>query len=173
MKSWIQKYVLVAVVFLFAGSYALAQQVSVIRDATTSNKLVVNADGSINIAGGSTTSAPTKTTTSLTANATACTVPGGASCTTILASTDILSYARVALTINNTGANAIDNVIVQLSPDGTTWENWDATTFASLSATAGSTMKSIQLGDNSRHYIRVQARAAANTSADVWLTLSN
>jgi len=86
----------------------------------------------------------------------------------ILASTEILGWPNVVLTIENTDADAFTACTVQMSPDGTTWEAWDTTTFASLGA---NTMKSLQISGNSRRYIKVIATATGNAgSADVWLT---
>lgn len=116
--------------------------------------------------------APTKTTTSLTGSGVACTAPGGASCTVILASTEVINWPNVAITIHNTGANTVDNVIIEWSPDGATWSTWDNTTMASLPTTDGLDMRDMQITGNSRRYIRIEARAAANTSVDVWLTVS-
>ncbi len=87
----------------------------------------------------------------------------------ILASTEIIGWPNITLTIYNThGENDFTDCVIMLSPDGTTWEEWDETTFAILEAT---TMKSMQISGNSRRYIKVTASATADTgSADVWLT---
>lgn len=99
---------------------------------------------------------------SLSANATPCTTAGGASCTTILASTNsFYLYQNCTIWLINTGGNTIDNVLIQWSPNNVNFEVWDSTTFASLAAGA---VKSLALTGNSRQYLRIQARAAANTT---------
>lgn len=114
---------------------------------------------------------PSSTSTTLTANGAACTAAGGASCTVILASTEIISWSNVALTIRNSdAADPIDNVLIEFSPDNSNWEVWDSTTFASL--TAGSIL-SLNLSGNARRYIRVEARAAANSASVVHLTMND
>ena len=116
--------------------------------------------------------APAKTTTALVADADACTFAGDTDCTNILASTEIINWPNVAIAIHNAGANTVDNVVISFSSDGTTWETWDTTTFATLLTTDGLDMRSMQIAGSSRRYLRIDARAAANTSVDVWLTVS-
>ncbi len=115
---------------------------------------------------------PTATTTALIANGAACTTIGGASCTIIYASTDWGQWSNLTITLSNTdGANAITNVLVEWSPDSTRWEIWDSTTFAALAA---GTTKSIAISGNSRRYLRIEARGAANvTSAVVAITAND
>jgi len=113
---------------------------------------------------------PAATTTSLSANATPCTTAGGASCTTIQSSIQLGVWTNVTITLLNGGANAITNVLVEWSPDNTNWEVWDSTTFAAIAAGAQS---SIAISGNSRRYLRMEARAAANTSATVTITAND
>src|SRR5688572_18371642 len=125
---------------------------------------------------GSTTSAlniyaPASTSTNLTANGAACTVAGGASCTTILASIELIEWSNVTITIRNSdAADTVENVLVQWSPDNSNWEVWDSTTFATL--TAGQ-IRSLAISGNSRRYLRIQARASANSSTVVHLTMND
>jgi hypothetical protein len=123
-------------------------------------------------ASGRATYAPAATTTSLTANGVACTTAGGASCTIVLASIELISWTNVTLTIRNSdGADAITNVLVEFSPDNTNWEVWDSTTFAALAAGG---ILSLAIAGNSRRYMRVEARAAADvTSVVVNLTMND
>lgn len=117
-----------------------------------------------------TTFNPAATTTSLTLNATPCTTAGGASCTIIYASFDYGPWPNVTITLRNSGANPIDNVLVEWSPNNSNFEVWDSTTFASLAAGASS---SIAIAGNSRRYLRIEARAAAATTAVVTITAND
>ena len=130
-------------------------------------------DGSGNLMinkGATTTTSPTKTTTPLIGNATACTAAGGASCTIIYASTDWISYPDLTITIKNTDdTDAIENVLVEWSPDNTSFEVWDSTTFANLAAGA---IKSLAVSGNSRRFLRAEARSANDAGTDVWITAS-
>ncbi len=115
---------------------------------------------------------PTAQTTVLTINATPCTAIAGASCTTIYTATDWGQWSNLTISLTNTdGANAITNVLVEWSPDGTHYELWDSTAFAALAAGA---TKSIAIAGNSRRYLRIEARAAATvTSAVVTITAND
>ena len=122
--------------------------------------------------GGYTTLTPTASALLRTANlqgiavnATPCTTAGGASCTIILPSTSYQLYQNVAITIQNAGANTIENVLVEWSPDNTNFEVWDSTTFANLAAGA---VLSMQFGDNSRKFLRIEARSASGSTAQVY-----
>lgn len=126
---------------------------------------------------GSTTSSvnyyvPSATTTTLTGTGTACTAAGGAGCTIILASTQIIQWPNVAITIQNTdGADAMTNVLIEFSPDNTNWEVFDSTSFAGLAAGG---ILSMNIEGNARRYVRVEARAAVTvTSAVVTLTMND
>lgn len=110
---------------------------------------------------------PTATTTSISSNGAACTTAGGASCTIVYASTDWLKYSNITITIRNSGANVIENVLVEWSPDNTNFEVWDPNTFANLAAGA---IKSLGISGNSRRYLRVEARSSAGASAVVNIT---
>lgn len=99
-------------------------------------------------------------------NGAACTTAGGASCTIILASTNYQLYQNVAISIQNAGANTINNVLVEWSPDNSAFEVWDSTTFANLAAGA---ILSMQLGDNSRKFLRIEARSASGSTAQVYV----
>lgn len=159
-----------AVLALLIAFSSVAQTVSVIRSGTTTNTAQVDSNGALKVTtSGSAASTPAKTSMTVSSNATACTTAGGASCTTVLASTEIVSYARVAITVKNTGSNALSNCLVEFSPDGTSWEVWDTSTFGTLASGA---IVSMQLDGNSRRYIRIEARSASGTTTDVWLTMS-
>lgn len=110
---------------------------------------------------------PAATSTTINSNAVACSTAGGASCTIILASIEMLPWERVTLTVRNSGANAITNCLVEWSPDNTNWEVWDNTTFAALAAGA---IKSIAIDGNSRRFLRVEAQSAAGSSSVVNIT---
>jgi hypothetical protein len=109
----------------------------------------------------SATSAPTATTTSITTNGTPCTTAGGATCTIIYASTDWGAWPNVTITLRNSSAVVIDNVLLEWSPDGTNFEVWDSTSFAGLAAGA---VKSMAISGNSRRYLRIEARAASTAT---------
>ena len=105
---------------------------------------------------GTYTSAPTATTTTVPLNATACTAVGGASCTIIYASTDWGAWPNVTITVRNSSANVLENVLVEWSPDGTNFELWDSTSLDNLAAGATA---SIAISGNSRRYLRIEARS--------------
>lgn len=153
---------------------AAAQTAVVIRSGSSTQLLTVNADGSLNVAtsASASVSTPTKTETTLAADADSCTTPDDADCTVILASIEVVSFKNIAITIHNDGANTLSDVIVEFSPDGTTWETWDNTTFATLLTTDGLDMRSMQISGNSRRYLRIEGRSLAGTTTDVWLTMS-
>lgn len=88
----------------------------------------------------------------------------------IFASTDLLSYSTKCITIMNDGANTIDNITVQTSPDDTNWEDYDTATFASL--TSG-TIKSLQINLDSHKYWRVTASSSNDSSTTVWITANS
>lgn len=100
----------------------------------------------------------------LSANVTSCTTASGASCTELYfdSTSDFLAYQNITIWVRNSGANTIDNLLIEWSPDGTNFEVWDSTTFAGLVAGA---IKSLALTGNSRGYLRIEGRAAANTNA--------
>ena len=113
------------------------------------------------ISGDSATSAPAQTVSTVVGNVTACTAVGGASCSIIYPSTDWGSVPNLSIAITNLGAAVIDNVLVEWSPiaDGGGFELWDSTMFASLAA---STTKSVAISGNSRRFLRIESRAAAD-----------
>lgn len=105
-------------------------------------------------------------TTTVPTNGTACTTAGGASCTVIYApdDTEWLGWTNITITIRNSGANPITDVLVEWSPDNTNWEVWDSTTFAALAAGG---IKSLGIGGNSRRFLRIEARSALGATAVV------
>lgn len=105
-------------------------------------------------------------TTTLTLNASACTSPGGAACTIILPSTDVAGWPNVTTYVKNTGANALTDVLIETSPNGTDWEEQVANTFDGLAAGA---IKSANYIGHYK-YLRVEARSASGSSASVWLS---
>lgn len=113
---------------------------------------------------------PTATTTVVSSNATPCTAAGGASCTIIYASTDWLQWSNITITIRNSGANALTNVLVEWSPDGTNFEVWDPTTFAALASSAS---LSLAIAGNSRRFLRIEARSALGATAVVSITAND
>lgn len=110
---------------------------------------------------GSLTSAPAETISTVVGNVTACTAVGGASCSVIYPSTDWGAVPNLSIAITNLGATVIDNVLLEWSPiaDGGGFELWDSTMFASLAA---STTKSVAISGNSRRFLRIESRAAAD-----------
>ena len=119
--------------------------------------------------GSSTTSIlPTAaTSTTLVANATACTAPGGASCTQILASTPVWGWPNITVYVKNTHASAtLNDVLIEVSPDGVSWVEAIPGTFSGL--TAGTLRTANYLGHYA--YLRVEARASSNSSAAVWVS---
>ena len=105
---------------------------------------------------GTYTSAPTATTTTVPLNATPCTAVGGASCTIIYASTDWGAWPNITVSLRNSSANVLENVLVEWSPDGTNFELWDSTSLDNLAAGATA---SIAISGNSRRYLRLEARS--------------
>jgi hypothetical protein len=105
-------------------------------------------------------------TVALAANAVACTAPGGASCTVVMQSTDASAWDNVTLYIKNGGANVADDVLLEASPNGTDWEELIPNTFDALAT--GKIKSANYIG----HYawLRIEGRAAANTSLSVWLS---
>lgn len=111
--------------------------------------------------------ATTAETTTIGANATACAAPGGASCTVILPKTNVASFNNLTVYVKNSHASAaITNILIETSPDGTSWEEVVADTFDALAA---GKLKSVNwLG----HYafVRVEAQATSASSSSVWLS---
>lgn len=143
---------------------------------TVTNGVIVA--GKLIIDGGSITPTPPAASSSststlatvLASNGTPCTVGGGASCTNIYGGsggTSWLGYQNMTVTIYNSGANIVDNVLIEWSPNGTNWEVWDSTTFANL--VVGSIPKSLALTGNSRHFLRIEARSASGATANVYV----
>jgi len=112
---------------------------------------------------------PTATTTNLVASGTACTAASGATCTVVLASTEVINYEHLTITVRVSGANTVDNVLIEFSPDGPNWEVWDTGIFSGLTTLA---IRSAAM-HNSRRYLRIEARAAANTTVVVNITGNN
>lgn len=107
---------------------------------------------------------------SVSANGTPCTTAGGASCTIIYASTDWLQWTNLTITIRNSGSNALDNVLIEWSPDGTNFEVWNTDVFSALAAGA---IKSLSFAGNSRRYLRIEARSASGATANVHITAND
>lgn len=165
------------VAFILLSTVAVAFADSTVNQGTpgTRGPWPVKTVGSSSLDGGPgtntiTTFAPAATVTGLSANGTPCTQIGGGSCTTIYAAFDYGVWTNVTITLKNVGANTIDNVLVEWSPDGTGFEIWDSTTFAGL--TSGS-VTSIAIAGNSRRFLRIEARAAAITTASVLITAND
>jgi hypothetical protein len=106
------------------------------------------------------------TATTLTGTGTGCTTPGGAGCTIILASTAVGGWPNVTIYVKNTGAQALTDVLIETSPDGSSWEEAVPGTFDGLAT--GTTKSANYLGHYM--YIRVEARAAVTSSASVWVS---
>lgn len=115
-------------------------------------------------------STPSAAVVPLTANAGVCSAADESGCTIVLPAVEVVGYPRFALTVY-AGAAILNDVLVQFSPrpDATMWETWDASIFSGLPASG---VRSMQIGGNSRRWLRVKARAAANSSAEVYLTAS-
>lgn len=112
-------------------------------------------------------------TTIVPTNGTACSTVGGSSCSNIYGGsggTNLSTYSSVTITIRNSGANTLDNVLLEWSPDGTNWEIWDSTTFAALATV---TTLSMAITGNSRKFLRIEARAATVTTTVVSITGAN
>lgn len=101
-----------------------------------------------------------------TANGTACTTPGGGSCTVVMASTNIQAWARVTLYLTVTGAAVEDNILVEVSPDNSTWMEIVP---GSLNGTAAGASRTVSVNGSYR-YIRVEARSAATSAIKCALT---
>ena len=91
----------------------------------------------------------------------------------VVSSSACYLYDHMTFTILNSGSNVLTDVIVEFGPDGTSWEKWDATTFAALSATAPDNIKSLALTGNSRKFLRVEARSASGTTVSGWVDCTN
>lgn len=88
---------------------------------------------------------------------------------TILSSSDVSQWSNVALTLKNGGAGSLGTVAVEFSPNNVDWENWDSSTFSSLSS---GTVLSLQIAGNSRNWLRVRSTdtpAAAAVTASLHL----
>lgn len=105
-------------------------------------------------------------TTALAANASACSTPGGASCTVVLPTTDASAWNNVTVYVKNDGANVADDILLEASPNGTDWEELIPGTFDALAA--GKVKSANYIGHYA--YLRVEGRAAANTSIKVYLS---
>lgn len=111
----------------------------------------------------------TSLSTTVASNGTPCTTAGGASCTNIYGGSggvQWVTYQNLTLWVVNSGANTLDNVLIEWSPDGATWELWDTTTFAGL--TAGS-VRSLALTGNSRYLLRLEGRSGSGTTITVYV----
>lgn len=102
----------------------------------------------------------------LTGNGAACTAPGGASCTTVLDSTYVGQWDNVSVWVKVPGASTATNVLVEASPDGTTWVELSARSMDGI--TTGTMFVMNIIGHYA--YLRVEARAAVDTTAAVALS---
>lgn len=126
--------------------------------------------GSVYIDGGSITPSPSSTATgvtttsgSLPVQASGCTTVGDTDCTNIFggaSGANLLAYRNFTITLENRGANAITDCLTEFSNDSTHWELWDNTWCAALAAGA---TKSLAFGENSRKFLRMEARSASGT----------
>lgn len=88
----------------------------------------------------------------------------------ILASVEVLSYSNFTITVKNTGGvNAIDNVYVEVGPDGT---EWSLIATYDTNIAAGGSARIVSVSNNSDRYLRVRAAATAavTTSTNCWIT---
>lgn len=108
--------------------------------------------------------APTVTQVTLSAQATACLLSAGATCTTILASTDISAYENFTIYFL-TGAATVENVNIFVSPDGTNWRLFDNYTFVDR---AVSTVAYLPVANASFRYMKIEGRASAESTVKVW-----
>lgn len=116
-----------------------------------------------------TVSNPAVTTTVIASNGTTCAAVSGASCTQVYASTNWQTYRSLTITLDNTGANALTDCLIEWAPTDAdaTREIWDSTTFAGL---ASGTVKSLSIDGNSRRFLRIEGRSALGTTVDVYVT---
>lgn len=163
---------MMAYVFLAAGSVNAEQ---IVRQgsgntATQAWKVYTVAPPSTSSSSARGTNSPVATSTTVNSNGTACTAAGGASCTIILASIEVVAWTNITITIRNSGANALTNVLIEFSPDNSNFEVWDSTSFAALASGA---ILSMAFAGNSRRYLRIEGRSAAGTTTVVNLTMND
>lgn len=109
----------------------------------------------------------TAQTATLEAQGTACSAVSGATCTIILPSTDVSGMWNVTVYVKNTGGtNALTNVLIEVSPDGVSWEEVNDNALDALAV--GELRSANYMGHYA--YIRVEGQSASGTTTSVWLS---
>jgi hypothetical protein len=114
-------------------------------------------------------------TTFLLANGSACSTPSSASCTVILSATNVSAWDNVTVYVKNVagwadagGATSgpIADILIEVSPNGADWEEAAAN---SLDALGTGVIRSVNYVGHFA-YLRVEGRAVANTTVQVWVS---
>lgn len=110
-------------------------------------------------------------TTTLPADADACTTAGDTDCTTFGlcdgattgglcpssgATWHIGGFSNFTLTVNNTSVVTHKDILILMSDDNSNWEVWDSTTFDELLTLQ---VRSISVSGSSRRYVRIQGNS--------------
>jgi hypothetical protein len=85
----------------------------------------------------------------------------------ILASKKILHDVNFCLYFENSGGNALTDLDVQVSPDGS---HWHSVTFTECDSLGTSTMCTYCVDGNAYGYIKARASSGASTTVSVWYT---
>lgn len=98
---------------------------------------------------------------------------------------DVQFWSNIAVTVINNSSNNIKSGSVEWSPDNVAWErDWETTTFSNLTSSvnaaiaASGTVRSMQISDSSRRYLRLRlfpsgAGGALTGSTNVVVTVNN
>lgn len=86
---------------------------------------------------------------------------------------DLSQFNVISVSLLNNSSNSLKSGTIEWSPDNINWEVVDSGTFFNL---AGSTLKSTQIVDNCRRYMRVRAWTSGSGGAltgnlDVYVTV--
>lgn len=110
----------------------------------------------------------TNASAALAANGVTCAAPGGASCTVVLAALDMSGWAGATFYLRNSGVNPVEDILFEVSGDGTYWTNIAQVSIkASNLAASGRRVVSYS---GSYRYVRIEARSNAGSTLQVGVT---
>ena len=95
---------------------------------------------------------------------------------TVFAATDLALWSNISVTMINNSMHNLKSASLEWSPNNSNFEQWDTTTFQTLSSSA---ILSMQIGSNSRRYFRIRAQSSGSAlygntgSLDVYVIVND
>lgn len=80
---------------------------------------------------------------------------------TVFNATDLSLWSNISVTVVNNSVHNLKSASLEWSPNNSNFEQWDTTTFQTLSSSA---ILSMQIGSNSRRYFRVRAQSSGSAA---------